>query len=159
MDRSRHTVTKYLRDEETHGAINSKLFKRLDLVNNSLYEIELTKAQSEHEEPIFVRFLVLQYANLQMLELYYKFSTKFCDVTKFEELEMEANSLYLALAEIKLEYCIKLEMTVEWQRLQSDDCVDSFTADAVANFFPRTCCVKHKKHDKRDRAWPLQRIV
>ena len=29
MDRSRHTVTKYLNDEKTHGAINTKLFKRL----------------------------------------------------------------------------------------------------------------------------------
>ena len=40
-------------------------------------------------------------------------------------------------------------MRAEWQRLRSKDCVDSFTADAVANFFPRTCCVKHKQHDKR----------
>ena len=30
MDRSRHTVTKYLNDEKTYGAINTKLFKRLD---------------------------------------------------------------------------------------------------------------------------------
>ena len=41
-------------------------------------------------------------------------------------------------------------MRAEWQRLRSNDCVDNFTADAVANFFPRTCCVKHKKHDKRE---------
>ena len=31
MDRSRHTVTKYLNDEKTHEAINTKLFKRLDV--------------------------------------------------------------------------------------------------------------------------------
>ena len=36
MDRSRHTVTKYLSDKKTHAAINSKLFKKLDHVNNSL---------------------------------------------------------------------------------------------------------------------------
>ena len=41
-------------------------------------------------------------------------------------------------------------MRAEWQRLRSNDCVDSFTADAVANIFPRTCCVKHKKHVKRE---------
>ena len=35
MDRSRHNVTKYLSDEKTHAAIISKLFKRLDHVNNS----------------------------------------------------------------------------------------------------------------------------
>ena len=34
MDKSRHTVTKYLTDEKTHAAINSKLFKKLDHANN-----------------------------------------------------------------------------------------------------------------------------
>ena len=85
-----------------------------------------------------------------MLELYYNFFTRFCDKNKFEELEMGTDSLYLALAEKELEDCIRPEMRTEWQRLRSNDCVNSFTADAVANFFPRTCCVKHKQHDKRD---------
>ena len=69
LDRSRHTVTKYLTDEKTHAAKNSKLFKKLDHVNNSLYEVELAKAQIEHKKPIIVGFFVLQYAKLQMLEL------------------------------------------------------------------------------------------
>ena len=86
MDRSRHTVTKYLADDKTHAAINSKLFKKLDHVNNSLYEVELDKAQIEHKEPIIVGFFILQYAKLRMLVLYYNFFTRFCDVNKFEEL-------------------------------------------------------------------------
>ena len=80
MDRSRHTVTKYLTVEQTHAAINSKLFNKLDHVNSSLYEVELAKAQIEHKEPINVGFLSLQHAKLRMLELYYNFFTKFCDV-------------------------------------------------------------------------------
>ena len=99
MDRSRHTVTKYLSDKKTHAAFNSKLFKRLDRVNNSLYEVELTKAQIEHKEPIIVGFFLLQYAKLRKLELYYNFFNKFCDVNKFGESEMDKDSLYLALAE------------------------------------------------------------
>ena len=39
MDRSRHTVTKYLNDEKTHGVINTKFFKRLDHINDQLYEV------------------------------------------------------------------------------------------------------------------------
>ena len=69
MDRSRHTVTKYLTDEKKHATINSKLFKKLDHVNNSLYEVGLAKAQIEHKEPVIVGFFVLQYAKLRMLEL------------------------------------------------------------------------------------------
>ena len=63
---------------------------------------------------------------------------------------MDTDSLYLALAHKELEDCIRPEMIAEWQRLRSKDCVDNFTADSVANFFLRTCCVKHKQHDKRE---------
>ena len=150
MDRSQHTVTKYLSDEKTHAANNSKLFKKLDHVNTSFYEVELANAQIEHKEPIIVGFFFLQYAKLRMLELYGNFFTRFCDVKKFEELEMDTDSLYLALAEKELEDCIRPEMRAEWQRLRTNDCVDNFFDDAVANFFPRACCVKHKQHDKRE---------
>ena len=40
MDRSRHTITKYLNDEKTHKAINEPLFRRLNSVQKDLYEIE-----------------------------------------------------------------------------------------------------------------------
>ena len=73
MDRSRHTVTKNLNNEKTHGAINTKFFKRLDHINDQLYEVRLAKAQIEHREPIIVGFFILQYAKLRMLELYYNF--------------------------------------------------------------------------------------
>ena len=150
MDRSRHTVTKYLSDEKTHVTISCKLFKKLDHMNNLLYEFEFAKAELEHKEPIIVGLFNLQYTKLRMLELYCNFFTTFSDVNKFEELEMDTDSLYLALAEKKLEDCIRPELRAEWHRLRSSDCVGSFTVDAVVNFFPRTCCVKHKQHDKRE---------
>ena len=71
-----------------------------------------------------------------MLELYFNFFAKFCDVSKFEELEMDTDSLYTALAEIILEDCIRPQMRVKWQRMRSSDCGDSFTADSVANSSP-----------------------
>ena len=136
MDRSRYTVTKYLSDGKTHAALNSKLVRRLDHVNNSLYEVDLAKAQIEHKEPFTVGFFILQYAKLRMLELFYKIFSRFCDLNKFEELEMDTDSLYVALAEKELEDCIRPGMRAEWQRLRSIDCVDIFTADAVAIFSP-----------------------
>ena len=150
MDQSRHTVMKYLIDKKTHSANNSTLFKKLEHVNNSLYEVDFAKAQIEHKEPIIVGFSNFQYAKLRMLELYYNFFTKFCDVNNFEELEKDTDSLYPVLAEKELEDCIRHEVRAEWQRLRSKVCVDCFTANAVANFLPRTCCVKHKQHDKRE---------
>ena len=89
------------------------MFKKLDLVNNSLSEVELTKAQIEHKEPIIVGFFILQYAKLRMLELYYNFFTRFCVVNKFEELEMNTDLLYLAFAEKELEDGMRPEMRTE----------------------------------------------
>ena len=99
MDRSWHTETKYLNDEKTHSAINNKLFKRLNFMTDQLYEVELVKSEIEHREPIIVGFFILQYAKLRMLELYFNFFKKFCDTEKYEELEMDTDSLYLALSE------------------------------------------------------------
>ena len=113
IDQSQHTVTKYLTDRTTHVAINSNLFKKLDHVNNSLYEVELAKAQIEHKKPIIVDPGILQYAKLQMLELYYNSFTRFFDVNKFQDLEMDTDSLYLVLAEKELEGCITSEMGME----------------------------------------------
>ena len=153
MDRSRHSVTKYLNDEKTHSAINNKLFKRLNFITDQLYEVELVKSEIEHREPIIVGFFILQYAELRILELYYNFFRKFCDTEKYEELEIDTDSLYLALSEKNLEDIILPEKRNEWEAirsLRSQDCTDSFTANAMGNFFPRTCCSVHKKHDKRE---------
>ena len=37
-----------------------------------------------------------------MLELYYNFFERFCDVNKSEELEMDTDTLYLTLSEKEL---------------------------------------------------------
>ena len=151
MDRSRHTVTKYLNDEKTHSAINNKLLERLSFITNQLYESELVKSEIEHREPIIVGFFILQNAKLRMLELYYNFSKEFCDTEKSEELEMDTDSLSLALLAENLEDIILPEKRIEWEAIRSRNCTDSFTANATSNFFPSTCCGAHKKHDKRDR--------
>ena len=150
MDRSRHTVTKYLNDEKTHTAIHNKLFKRLNCINDNLYEVELAKAEVEHKEPIIVGFFILQYAKLRMLELNYNFSKEFCNDDMYEEMEMDTDSLYLALAENILYDCIQEDKKEVWEFLRSEDCNDTFVADSSGNFFPCTCFEKHKKHDKRE---------
>ena len=132
MDRSRHTMTKYLTDEKTHSAINSKMFKRLNDVTDQMYELELVKPAIEHKEPIIVRFFILQYAKLRMLELFYNFFKKFCDIDQYEELEMDTDSLYLALSEEILDGVVLPE--AEWDQLRSTFCTDNFTAKASDSF-------------------------
>ena len=95
-------------------------------------------------------FSILQYGKLRMLELYYNFFERFCDVNKFEELEIDTDSLYLALSEKELYDCVREESKAEWSLLSTEGCKDDFTANATTNFFPRTCCTKHINHDERE---------
>ena len=88
----------------------------MNTVEKDLYEVELLKSTIEHREPIIVEFFILQYAKLRMLELYYNFFDKFCDVKKFDELEMDTDSLYLALAEANLYDCIQPDKRAAWEK-------------------------------------------
>ena len=136
MDPSQHTVTKYLNDGKTHSAIYSKLFKRLNHITDQLYEVELVKSENEHREPIIVGFFVLQYAKLRKLELHYNLFKKFCETDKYEKLEMDTDSLYLALSEENLEDVILPKKRAEWSQIRSKDFTDNFTANATDNFSP-----------------------
>ena len=61
---------------------------------------------------------------------------------------MDTDSLYLVLAEENLYDCIQTDKRAVWEKMRENDCRDSFKAGAKSNFFPGTCCSKHKKHDK-----------
>ena len=63
---------------------------------------------------------------------------------------MDTDSLYLALSEKELYACLREESKAEWELMRTEGCKDDFTANATTNFFPRTCCTKHIKHDKRE---------
>ena len=78
------------------------MFKRLDHIND-----QLAKAEIGHREPNNGGFFILQYAKLRMLELYYNFFERFCDVNKIEKLEMDPDSLYLTLSEKEFYDCIR----------------------------------------------------
>ena len=124
-------------NEKTHNAINSKMFKQLNHKTDQLYEVELVKSEIEHREPTIVGFFILQYAKLRKLELYYNFFKEFCDTDKYEELEMDTDSLYLALSEENLEDVILPRKRAEWDQLRSEDCIDNFFCECNRQFFPQ----------------------
>ena len=65
-------------------------------------------------------------------------------------MEMDTDSLYLALAHDSLEDCIKPDMRAVWNNIRMNDSSNTFAANSSNNFFPRSCCSKHTKHDKRE---------
>ena len=60
-----------------------------------------------------------------MLELYYNFFKKFCGTDISEELEMNTDSLYIALSEKNLEDVIIPIKRAECDQLCSEDCTDN----------------------------------
>ena len=78
------------------------------------------------------------------------FFQNFCEFNSFEEMELDTDSPYLALAHDSLEDCIKRDMREVWNNIRKNDCSNTFAADSSNNFFPRTCCSKHIKHDERE---------
>ena len=62
---------------------------------------------------------------------------------------MDTESLFLALSKENLEDIFFPEKRNQWEAIRSQECADSFTANATGNFFPRTCCTAHKELDKR----------
>ena len=114
------------------------------------WSLSSVKSEIEHEELNSVGCFSVIYAKLRKLELYYRFFDKYCDITKFEELDMDTDSLYLVLSEHDLYDCIRQAMKNEWLSLQSGDCTDEFSASSTSTFFSRTCCAQKKKHDRRE---------
>ena len=84
-----------------------------------MYEVEFVKSEIEHRKQIIVGFFILQYAKHRTLELYYNFFKKFCVTEKYEELEMDTDSLYLTPAEENLEDIILPEKKNEWEAIRS----------------------------------------
>ena len=69
MDRGRHRLTSYLKDEKALTAISNKFFKRLNYLNDNLFKLESLKSGVDHKELFsLVFFFILQFAKLRMLE-------------------------------------------------------------------------------------------
>ena len=49
MDRSQHTVTKYLVNENTHEGIKNKIFRRLGNIKDQLVRVDVFMSQLEHK--------------------------------------------------------------------------------------------------------------
>ena len=86
-----------------------------------------------------------------MLELYYNFSAKFCDTDKYDEMEVDTKSLYLALEK---KNCIKVH---EVEKGKSGNCYAAKTVmirkmQTLAAFSNpgRAVLNTKKKHDKRE---------
>ncbi len=85
-----------------------------------------------------------------MLEFYYDFLDLYVDRRDFEYCEMDTDSAYMAISGPNLEDIVKPDMREKYRRGLEGFCTDEkVEADDNYHWFPRTCCSKHAKYDKR----------
>ncbi|XP_053391895.1 uncharacterized protein LOC128554634 [Mercenaria mercenaria] len=153
MDKSKHRNVKYVQGEnETCLKINDPCFCKLECLDpeEQYYEVELAKRVIKLDLPIQLGYFILQYAKLRMLEFYFDFMDVYVDRSDFEYCEMDTDSAYMAISGSSIEEVIKPEMKEIYQRGLKGFCNETKTeADAQHHWFPRTCCSKHAKFDKR----------
>ena len=149
--RSQPSVTWYMVDEKTHAAVSIKIFIKTGHINGHLHKVELAKSEFQHKESLSLGFLILQNAELRKLELFYNFFVKNDprDTVKYEEKEMDTDSLCLAIAEKELCDRKRIDKTQEWDLLRSRECENLFNGEACSKFFP-VSAVLNKKLDKKE---------
>ena len=153
MDKTRHHDIQYLQGEnETCLKINDPLFRKLDCLDpeEQYYEVEMAKRKIKLDLPIQLGYFILQYAKLRMLEFYYDFMDVYVDRSDFEYCEMDTDSAYMAISGSCLDEVIKPDMRNKYERGLKGFCTDDqIEAETNFHWFPRTCCSKHAKFDKR----------
>ena len=137
MDSSRHLDIKYEEDvNKVARTINSYWFRDVEEISEGVYELKSSKKKLKMNLPIQIGFFVYNYAKLRMLEFYYHCIDRFVDRSDFELLEMDTDSLYMALAGDSVEELVKAELREEFETVKS-------------SWFPRTDSPEHAAYDKR----------
>ena len=154
MDQEKFQSVKYVHGEgQAMLEVNLPQFKKLTplVEEEEYYEIEKDKKCLRMNLPIQIGYFILQYAKLRMLQFYYDFMLRFVSRENFQYCEMDTDSAYMALAGPSLESVIKPEMLDVYQSGLNDfhEGDPQIEADADLHWFPRTCCDKHAKYDKR----------
>ena len=136
MDKEKHSHVIFTDLEGTNKHINSPFFKDLEEMDEDTFEIKMQKKRVKYDLPIQLGFFVYNYAKLRMLEFLYDFIDKHMDRAKYNLIEMDTDSLYLALSTDSLEDAVKPEMEKSF-------------AEAKIEFFPRSDTPENAAFDSR----------
>jgi len=151
MNKAKHKNIYYVKGiEEASKAVNDELFEKLSEIGADYYEVERFKSKIQLNLPIQIGYFILQLAKLHMLSFYYDFLDKFLERESFQLTQMDTDSLYFAISSASLEDLIKPSMKEKYVKALKGHCTDNYPSpNDDMPWFPRTCCEKHEKFDKR----------
>jgi len=112
----RQTTVIYTKDEKVvDRALRSAYFEDLEEIGE-VYELERRKTRITIRRPFQVGIAVYQLAKLRMLEFYYDFLD---DRSDFELIQMDRDSLYMAISGERLEDIVRPELKAEFEAEKS----------------------------------------
>ena len=157
LDKTKHIDVRYVHNShQAHLAANDPSFKSACELPGGLYEIEKSKKNINLDIPIQLAFTILQTAKLKLLQFYYNCLDYFVDRKDYEITHTDTDSLYFTLSGASLRDVIKPSRREEYEDAIYNHCYDHdesgqpFRA-SDHHWFPRECCERHRKHDKRER--------
>ena len=110
-NREKHKNTKFTKDEKLIDEIfRSPYFDDLEEISEGVFEVRQHKRQVTITRPYQCGIAVYQLAKLRMLEFYYDFVDKFCDRRDFELIQMDTDSLYMALLSDDFDEIVRPEL-------------------------------------------------
>ena len=129
----KHMNTKFTTDEKLIDEIfRSPYFDDLEEISNGAFEVSQRKRRVTITRPYQCGIAVYQLAKLRMLEFYYDFVDKFCDRRDFEVIQMDTDSLYMALSAKDFDDIIKPDL----KELYKDEKPDWLVTDEYSKRVP-----------------------
>ena len=120
MRKDKHNSIKYSDESKVENYILNPLFKRVELLQDDFYEVEMIKSLSKFELPIQIGFFVYQYAKLKMLAFYHDFIDKYVDRKDYQLMYMDTDSGYFAFSGDCIDDIVKPEMRDEYLKIKHE---------------------------------------
>ena len=133
-------------DHDARIAVNHPNFKALEALGEQIYEMSFTPSRIKLDLPIQIGIQILNLAKLRMLQFVYHFISKFVDRSDYSFLQMDTDSMYLAISGDTLAEVIKLDYKAEYHQMLYGRCKEQPTG---TSFLPRQCCEQDNFQDNK----------
>ena len=159
--RDSHKSVAYTDGQGWTKLVNDPLFRTSSQLGEDMYEVESAQKEVKWDLPLQIGFFTYQYAKLRMLEFYYDFLDRFISRDDFQLLEMDTDSMYMALSQSHLDKLVKKEDKREYfsnkcHWFASEHCDNPVhKAEYVAakkagrEWKQEPCCTERQNFDKR----------
>jgi hypothetical protein len=135
-NKEKHRKIAFCNENNVSRCVKDPFFRQCNQLNDTTFEVEMSKKTITLDLPLHIACFVYQYANLCMLEFYYDLMDTFIDRRDFQYCCMDTDSAYMGLSADSLEEVIKPELK---HRYQSEK----------HNWFRRSDAPEHASYDKR----------